>query len=86
MPLLYVRLRRLPGRCVVPTEDVFAQLIELTGGDRRTDLIDQPDGEALVVDGAQRRGQHLLGLEQVVDIGTGVVRAGVAIALVVDRG
>src|SRR3978361_1380355 len=72
-------------RRVVAAQNVLAQFVELACDDGSPDLVDQTDHEALVVDRAQRRGQHLLGLEQVADVRAGVVRAGIAVALGVER-
>src|SRR5215208_1437525 len=72
-------------RRVIAAQNVGAQLVELATPDRCADLVDEPDDEALVVDGAQRGRQDLLGLEQMVQVGAGVVRAGVAVAVRVDR-
>src|SRR5690625_1040759 len=77
---------RSPRGAVVGGGALLPQGIEVTSRDRGADLVDQAHHEALVVDGAQRRGQHLLGPEQVMDVGRGVVRAGVAVAGLVDRG
>src|SRR5436309_1176086 len=71
-------------RRVILAQDVRAEFIELATADRGADLVDEPDDEALVVDGAQRLGQDLLRLEQVMQVGAGVVRAGVAVAVGID--
>src|SRR5690625_6135488 len=54
-----------PRGAVIGGGTLLPQGIEVTGGDRGADLVDQAHHEALVVDGAQGRGQHLLGPEQV---------------------
>jgi len=59
--------------------------VEVAGADGVADAVDEPDDEALVVNRAQGRSQDLLGLEQVMDVGAGVVRAGVAVSLGVER-
>ena len=61
-------------RLVVPTVDGVANVVH------------QADHELHVVDGAQGAGQELVGLEQVVDVGTGVVLRDVAAELLVDSG
>src|SRR6476646_5826478 len=68
-------------RRVVPAQNIRAQFVELAGADGSADLVDEPDDEALVMDRAQGRGQDLLRLEQMMQVGTGVVRAGVAVAV-----
>ncbi|MPM47030.1 hypothetical protein SDC9_93738 [bioreactor metagenome] len=73
----------VPG--VEAAEHLVAAVLEPALLQRRTDVVDQPDGEPLVVDRRQCGRQHLLGLEQVVQVGARVVRAGVAVARGVDR-
>src|SRR5690625_6660043 len=53
-----------PRGAVIGGGTLLPQGIEVTGGDRGADLVDQAHHEALVVDGAQGRGQHLLGPER----------------------
>ncbi len=53
--------------------------------DGLTDVVDEPDGEALVVDRRERAAEHLLRLEQVMQVGAGVVGARVAVALLIER-
>src|SRR5829696_4074159 len=79
-----VAIYLLCTRRVIPAHNVRTEFVELTGADGGADLVDQPDDEALVVDRAQRRGQPLLRLEQMMQVGARVVRAGVAVAIGVD--
>src|ERR1700712_1830636 len=67
--------------CVIAAEEFDLVVREATVGDAGSDPVHQPHHEPLVVDGGQRRGQHFLCPEQVVHIGPGVVRAGVAVAI-----
>ena len=48
-------------------------------------LVDEPNRPAFVVDRRQGVGKHLLRLEQVVEVGTGVMGAGVAVAALLQR-
>src|SRR5699024_11976405 len=69
-----------PRGAVICGGTLLPQGIEVTGGARGADLVDQAHHEARVVDGAQGRGQHLLGPVQVKGIGRGTGRARVAAA------
>src|SRR5215207_4341813 len=69
---------------VITRQKADLEVLEASVVDACADVVDQPDDETLVVDGAERRGEHLLGLEEVMEIGPGVVRAGVAIAVLVQ--
>src|SRR5215218_9196622 len=71
-------------RPVIPSEHIGPQLIEFARPDRGSNVVDKPDDEPLVVNGAERRRQHFFGLEQVMDVGAGVVLACVAVTFVVD--
>lgn len=73
-------------RRIEATQKLRLEFGETSLLDRGSNVVHQFDREALVVDGAQRRREHFLGLEQVMDVGLGVVRAGVAVAVLVDRG
>src|SRR5215217_720927 len=79
-----VAIYLLCTRRVIPAQDMRTEFVELAGADAGADLVDEPDHEALIVDRAQRRGQQLLRLEQMVQVGAGVVGAGVAVAIGVD--
>src|SRR5215207_9462220 len=87
-----IRVRTAGGRAesgfwslgVIARQKADLEVLEAAVVDACADVVDQPDDETLVVDGAERRGEHLLGLEEVMEIGPGVVRAGVAIAVLVQ--
>src|SRR5689334_4230209 len=78
-----------PAACASSSGVVAAQRLDLdrfvrSVVDAGADPVDEGDHEPLVVDGAERRGEHLLGLEEMVQVRPGVVLAGVAVALLVD--
>ena len=70
---------------VVATKKVDLEVGEDAGLDAGTDVVHQTHDESLVVDGAQRGCEHLLGLEQMMQVRLGVTRAGVAVAVFVNR-
>src|SRR5690242_1687892 len=71
-------------RRVVLAQNVRAEFVELAGADRRANLVDEPDDKALVVDGGERLRQEFFRLEQMVQVGAGVVGARIAVAVGVD--
>src|SRR5688572_10123810 len=73
-------------RSVIAAQKVDLEVEEPAGFDTGADVVNQTDDEPLVMDRAQRRGQHLPGLEQVMQVRLGVSRAGVAIAVFLNRG
>src|SRR5450830_1334135 len=70
---------------VVPGQGLGLELEEAAVLDGEAGVVDHLHHEAFVVDRDQRRRDHFLGLEQVVDVGPGVVLAGVAVAAVLQR-
>src|SRR5699024_1835754 len=77
--------RASPRGAVVGAGGLLPQGLEVAAVQGGADLVHQAHHEAFVVDRAQRRGEHLLGAEQVVHVRGGVVGAGVAVAALVDR-
>src|SRR5699024_6243873 len=78
--------RASPRGAVVGAGGLLPQGLEVAAVQGGADLVHQAHHEAFVVDRAQRRGEHLLGAEQVVHVRGGVVGAGVAVAALVDGG
>src|SRR5215218_584972 len=72
-------------RSVVTGQKVDLEVEEPAGFDAGADIVHQAYDEPLIVDCAQRGGQHLLGLEQMVQVRLGVSRTGVAVAFFVYR-
>jgi hypothetical protein len=70
---------------VVATKKVDLEVGEDAGLDAGTDVVHQTHDESLVVDGAQRGCEHLLGFEQMMQVRLGVTRTGVAVAVFVNR-
>src|SRR5699024_8809474 len=75
---------RSPRGAVVAAGGLLPQGVEVAGVQGVADAVHQAHHEPLVVDRAQGRGDHLLGPEQMVHVGGGVVGAGVAVAVLVD--
>src|SRR5699024_7420017 len=75
---------RSPRGAVVAAGGLLPQGVEVAGVQGVADAVRQARHEALVVDRAQGRGERLLGPEQMVHVGGGVVGAGVAVAVLVD--
>src|SRR6478609_4658038 len=73
------------GLGVIPAQGLRLELEEAAVLDGEPGVVDHFHHEALVVDRDQRGGEHLLGLEQVVDVSPGVVLAGVAVAALLER-
>ena len=72
-------------RSVVTGQKVDLEVDESALFDAGADVVNQAYDEPLIVDGAQRRGEHLPGLEQMMQVRLGVTPTGVAVAFFVNR-
>lgn len=50
-----------------------------------SNAVDESHNESFVVNGAQRRGEHLFRLEQVMDVRRSVIRTRVAVTVLINR-
>ena len=71
--------------CLVSGEHIGTECVEASLFDGETDRIHEAQREPLVMDRGQRRGQDFLRLEEVVHVGTRVVRARVAFTALNER-
>ncbi len=82
------RLHGVASRSLLPVvaaQEVDLEVVESSGLDTGPDIVDKAYHEPFVVDGAQGRGDHLPSLEQMVQVRLRVVRAGVTVAILVNR-
>lgn len=54
--------------CVKPPQEFFTKIVETPVVHTRPNLINQPNGEPQIMDGSERRAEHLFGFEQVVEV------------------
>ena len=82
---LSVNLGQPPAVGIPPPHELGLESIEVPATHGAPNLVDQSYRPTLVVDRRQSVREKLLSLEQVVDIGAGIVGACVAVAVVLQR-
>lgn len=69
----------------VTSQKVCLHIVEIAIDDGLSDLINQSDDKSFVVNCGKRSGEHLFAAEQMAQICTRVMSAGVAVTFIVNR-